>query len=788
MSRKLLTLLLLPIATMRLCADRPGEVRDNERLEALTLLLQQDEANREAAKSLAQSPGAKSPASGKYTWQAAAKMVGLCDADIERLGRQKILIRREQYRKGFEPYVHPATLTFISSDSLLDAFNALFQDSFRELEVRRAAQLRANLESALAGARRALDSQPGIRSELLPGWFQAQRSVGPAMVLLGSSLGLFDPSVRNDIELQLAKIRGASAIETPDRLAPSTATLLALDYRRLRPVGFYVGSRRMEDYFRAVRWLQMIPFRVERDQELTAIALLACGSRTASTEGSRFLAKYENFLGPADDWSLANADCWFGDTLTRRQSAPWKSTLTCIRKRLPAATSRPDDTLRLKDGQPTQFFRYLSAYRMPDAVLYQTLGDRGHPVCGLQMAALAGSSWAQARLPGGSGQAWAGALNAARTQLNVRSSVGERLPIYNEYLDVLGALFSTPDPLAPDFMRGDAWSAKSCLTALSAWAEMKHTFSLQEKVAAAAACGNSVPPGFIEPNLEFFRRLDRFLNHTQVELRGSGLFEPSVASALCLSEYADLVDSVRLEPMRLLAQCPYWESSNIGHLGREIQSGRMYARLPEDGVKAAINAWRAESLQEEAAALETLSRTLRRDAALIETGRLKPLSGESGFYSLAARWMTLNETTARLGSLVQKQLRGQNEDDDETEFMKQYGQSIAYVMGYFGTVYSPADDSPEWTEVLRDPGNNDSFAAAVGRPHMLLVLYPWHGTEYLTEGVAIPYYDDYSPTILTDDEWKRKLDQPNPPLVPSWENGILATGFSTQQPRQPGEN
>ena len=80
--------------------------------------------------------------------------------------------------------------------------------------------------------------------------------------------------MRDEINRQVELIRRADVRDLPRWLGPPSHTLLTIDYRRFKPIGFYPASESLQNYFRAVRWLQSIPLRGDRDNELTAIGLL----------------------------------------------------------------------------------------------------------------------------------------------------------------------------------------------------------------------------------------------------------------------------------------------------------------------------------------------------------------------------------------------------------------------------------------------------------------------------------------------------------------------------------
>ena len=142
----------------------------------------------------------------------------------------------------------------------MNGFHVLFEDSFRELEYRQAPRLRTCLEQILQHGRQAVKASTLPSVQTAAAWRQVQLAIGPAMRLLSSSPDLFDADDRKEIERQVVLIRAADGEELPSWLGPASRTLLTIDYRRFRPTGFYADSYYLADYFRAVRWLQVVPF------------------------------------------------------------------------------------------------------------------------------------------------------------------------------------------------------------------------------------------------------------------------------------------------------------------------------------------------------------------------------------------------------------------------------------------------------------------------------------------------------------------------------------------------
>jgi hypothetical protein len=243
---------------------------------------------------------------------------------------------------------------------------------------------------------------------------------------------------------------------------------------------FYTKSPALERYFRAVSWLQAIPFRLDDDEELAAFFLLHRAYRDPDAEYDSerdvYWRAFRAFLGTGDDWDLPAA-----------YSLPKQITndgLDAVRKeyrdravqygappindQLRFASSRPD-------GKPEIAFRFLSAYRIPDVVLFQrTTGPeaekRDFPT-GLEVCAVLGSSFAQGKL--------AKEYPKVMKEIDRSRPLFEQSSLYAEYLKCLAVLLERTEPDAPAFLHTEAWKIKTCQTALSSWAQMRHTWALQ---------------------------------------------------------------------------------------------------------------------------------------------------------------------------------------------------------------------------------------------------------------------------------------------------------------------
>ncbi|HWZ95487.1 MAG TPA: DUF3160 domain-containing protein [Opitutaceae bacterium] len=708
-----------------------------------------------------------------YTWQSAAQIAQLSDEEIAHLGRDKILIEDRMFSQWFQAYTEPQRSVFITSDSILNAFHVLFEDSFRELELRRSPQLRKNLEIIVEQARENFKSSGYPADATAPGWRQAQLVVGPALRLLGTPLDFFDADVRQEIERQVAKIRAAEAVELPEWLGPPSATLIALDYRRCRPVGFYAGTPRLADYFRAVRWLQMVPFRADRDNELSAICFLGYGlNANPDSTAKYFFDQYNALIGLADERDLSEAAYEFQNLFSDSEKT-WKDKLFSLRQWLLRDTVSTHDFRKLCDSMrlPPNAgdnlaeiqLHVLSASRLPDAVLFQQLANDGASPEGLAVATMLGSTFAKKHITNIPADKLAKALAAAQRE-RAHKSHGwrQQSALYEDYLRVLDSLFMPPDSSAPDFMHNEAWAAKSCQTALAGWAQMRHALTLQSKLSEEYLGLTEVPPGFVEPNPVFFDRLAGLIQRTSESLYSAGAFTPTEEYiAERLSEDAAFLEALGFdkpgaapseeEKLNLADQTHYreviWEDKAYLHSWKEPTSG-------------------LDSPAEFQSYFHNLIAAFREEADRYERGEGQLDPRDTG---ARERWVELERSARRLEALAYKQLRQQLWTDEETDFIKAYGKIMAGVMGYAGNSWlTPLDDAPRWVEVHANPNTDTSLAVGIGRPRLIHVLYPWNGTEILCQGAVMAYYEYPSKQRLTDGEWLQLLDSKKAPPLPDW--------------------
>ena len=716
-----------------------------------------------------------------YQWKDAAKGHKLQPEAVRQLARDKILVTNEAFKQIFTPYIETDLPLFVTSDSLLGGFHVLFEESVLRLERANARKLpeilrviRANLET--------VDKDLKGKPELVAAAkTRATVVIGTALRLLGDDSALPDAKIAKLIDGEAGRVTAATGQAKPAWLGPPDPGFVALDYSRYRPRGFYTRSQDLQRYFRAVSWLQSIPFRVEKDEELLSMLMLGNAVTYSRFEGdyekqrelAGFFACYRKFIGAGDDWDLMTAaheaqnqlalDLDEGGLARKRGG---------LLRRAAGYGKGPqiNDQLAFAPDDPTKAaevaFRVISPYRTPDAVLFQRTTDlrkfrRPFPE-GLEVCAALGSALARSKLSGDQREELLKTIDRCKA-LFAGSS------LYAEYLDCLRALLDAPEPDAPEFLSGGPWQVKSCQTVLAGWAQMRHTWALQAKPTAHYLGETLKPAGFVEPEPEFFSRMAALVRRTEETLKRAGAFDTDARGAA--AEIRAIVDLFRRKevarkgPQEALRQMTP-EELNLAQKGFELfmalgvtPGGRDPAQAFNEGL---------EKLKALAARLEKGQMPEDRELA----GALREMSVD-----LEPRWRDLGRLCRRLEALAHKQLRKVPPSDEENHFLTGYGEALAGVMLYGGNAYlTPKDDAPRIADVYSNPSAGKYLEVGVARPRALYVLYPHKGGEVLCRGAVMPYYEFPHQQRLTDAEWKALLDSKQRPPIPAWIKPVVAAG------------
>ncbi|MFO7899132.1 MAG: DUF3160 domain-containing protein, partial [Planctomycetota bacterium] len=605
-------------------------------------------------------PDTPDPAKG-YKWGAAAKR-HLTPDQIKQLDRDKILVTNQAFKQVFTPYLESDLPLFITSDSLLNAFHVLYEESVMRMEQANAGRLTEILLTVwknLPSAAKNVKGKPKLTAAALR---RAQVVVGTALKLLGDGTTKPDKDVAKLIDAEVKRITEAKAQMKPAWLGPPDDTFLALDYSRYKPRGFYTKSERLKRYFRAVSWLQSIPFRVSKDEELLAILML--GNTVTSgrfhTDFAReeafrsYFQCYRRFVGAGDDWDLMDAA---HEAQNEISDLADKRAWLLKKARGHGEGPKINDQVRFAPDDPSVTaepnFRVISAYRTPDAILFQRTTDRRQfraPLRpfpdGLEVCAALGSSFARSKLTYEDRKKLLAKIDGAKPLFKGHS-------LYCQYLRAVSALLDEPEPDAPKFMSRAPWQIKSCQAALAGWAQLRHTWALQAKQTVHYMGLTMKPPGFVEPEPDFFARMADLVAATETLLEKVGAFEPNTS---------DLVGKLRTGADLL-------EEKGADKKGREAlknltDAERVVVAEPAELLMNTAPKYMArimDSKPEDSGKL--LIKGMRELADQLETGNVpddrlfRRVLAEAQF-DLQPLWRRLQTVCLKLEALAHKQLRG----------------------------------------------------------------------------------------------------------------------------------
>ncbi|QEG27379.1 hypothetical protein GobsT_21330 [Gemmata obscuriglobus] len=709
-------------------------------------------------------PGAPPEAPVDPGWVEVARKNGLTAAEIKLLREQKFLVTGTTRRQVFSPYVGNDVPVFITSDSVLSAYHVLLEESIYRMELANSRKLPGVLARAVKNLDEAAASFPGRAQLAKPATKRAAIFLGVARNLLDDKILPNDADVSGDVQAEVKRVVAGVGTEKPTWLGPPDRGFAAVDYSRFTPRGFYTRTPALQRHFRAVAWLQAIPFRLDRDEELVAFVLMRrayFGAQPNAQIDQSIWDSFRAFLGNRDDWDLS--DVWHSpkdltnaelDRVRQKYAGSGESWKSQINDQLRVAPTEPGAGSELA-------FRFLSAYRLPDAVMFaRTVPGVEKRVLpsGLDVAAALGSPLARDKLKKERPQ--------LLTEIDKQRPLFKGDNVYADYLRCLGTLMERTEPDAPEFMKGEPWRIKTAQTALAGWAQMRHTWALQAKNHTDYLSDTERCDGFIEPVPEFYGSLNKLVEDTTAILKEAGALTDDEGAVLkefaeefrAAEELAKKVAVPKLDPRSLTQK----ERDLVLKFAPELD-GRW--DLPEK-----------ERITDNPLAEFT-------DAVAEYRKFAGPPGSPDGYKFLASylghragrnarHWERLAKVCGKLETLAHKQLRQVPFTADEKAFIRDYGKSLAAIMLYGGSSWlRPRDDAMRVVDVFS--GNGRHLHVGIARPRIMWVLYPTKNGEVLCSGAIVPYAEFTSANRLTDGDWKALLDSPRKPAVPAWAQPVV---------------
>jgi uncharacterized protein DUF3160 len=751
-------------------------------------------------------------------WEQDLSKAGFSAAEIKRLAKEKLLVSTQEIKQSFSAYLGHGPPNFVTSDAILNAYHVLFEETLRRQEELNAASLRRFCKEDWA-LLATIDRMYAGDTDAINAARQRVRFVlGVAVKLLSDDIQRAPEPLRKAIETEAALIEKAEGRHKPALLGRPEPDFIALDYTLFRPVGFYASSLRLQRYFRALRWLQLVPFRLERREEFLAFHMLeqSIGSprvwkKDASGNSTRLEMIDKNLLPegaglesylrlsqfPMDrdrflsrlGLNLAHDEV--GDVRVADQTGyPVKIDEVFFRKHAEALHERSSTEAsvvvndRIREASPTSIspeVRIVSAICLPeDAAL-------------AAVSRLKEVEPSTKRSPGLEFASWLG-MPAAKLRLReqgydtqiaaLAKSPPERYPYAEEkdaskpwwsvlpenwggslihYRAALGCLSET-DPRAPAFMQGRIWEVKTLQTVTAAWAQERHAWSLQVMPEVHFLKSPSMPQGFIEPAPAFFMRMSHLAGHLGVlAAETESMLDPAEPF---IEEAADHV--------RWLREAAGSKASKQDLFGEVWDATRFLGDFEEsfDSIDAE-KATAADAM----GLIEKMNSCAARLRAEARPGTVLWGKVQSKRLWTDRLWHQLEILCMRLSLLADKQLNHLPFSENEARFIEYIGMELSEIMLYRGQAWTyPNDDAPRIARLFSDLRSGAVVMhVGIGRPRLMYVLYPWQGREVLCRGVVMPYHETEAAKSLTDAEWHQQFEGGTRPPVPAWLKDLVPT-------------
>lgn len=292
-----------------------------------------------------------------------------------------------------------------------------------------------------------------------------------------------------------------------------------LDYGDFYIRGKYERDKDLQGYFRGIKWFQSFTFDLDQEsQRRQAADLLAvAGAAKVRPSLERIHAIYRGMIGESRYYNPLNL-----------QQIPVAGPLPEFRSGLPWVVGSAS-------------FRLLPSIYTLDAHVFEQLiwhtkipeSPQGRLLpMGLDLMAAFGSQEARKillnELQQGNYPNYEKSLDKVTDKIGRFSRSAWDANLYQNWLDALATLVREPDARSPAFTKTAAWKRKQLNSALGSWVNLRYeTIAVVEQVAAECGEGGyealniGKPRGYVEPNPEFFRRLDDGFGKLALQLERS---------------------------------------------------------------------------------------------------------------------------------------------------------------------------------------------------------------------------------------------------------------------------
>ena len=442
----------------------------------------------------------------------------------------------EQIFQVYEKNDYTMFPSFVTTDLYLQFFHLYFDTMMRKVEEGKLCDIIADLckklhDDMAAKAGQAKNKNMKDAAE----WNTAFFAVGYQLITGGKKLSVPEQFA------QQAEDEYKKSVEAKDAYSVfMDFTKAKFAYSLFKPRGHYTRSERCQRYFRAMMWLQTVPFGTDMDHHLQRAALLAdavAGNTTLRKAYDSVFDPITYIMGTPDNITILQV----ADIMRQQNVTP--DALMKKGKELERFCAKVDEVAEKQTRIRPIFERsshnkinFMPQRYQPDAEVLLNMCDydneitkRGEPM-GLDVMAAMGSTAAERVLVNELRQAqqWEGFTPSLTRMKQVMGTIDWDACIANKWLNALNALNVYDDQRAPYFMKTQQWDKKDLNASLASWAELKHDAILYAKQPMAAECGDGSLPapvvtGYVEPNIGFWTKAVSLIDDVVSVLRKYGL-------------------------------------------------------------------------------------------------------------------------------------------------------------------------------------------------------------------------------------------------------------------------
>ena len=303
-------------------------------------------------------------------------------------------------------------------------------------------------------------------------------------------------------------------------------------YALFRPRGHYTRSEQCQRYFRAMMWLQTVPFGTDINEQMLRAALLAetIGNDASITKTYNSVFDPITFLmGEPDNVTILQVyDVMKKQGVDTKKLAKDKKAMAAFCKEVDVVAEK-QTRIRPKFERTSHNKVNLMPQRyQPDAEVLQEMVDYDNDITkrdvpmGLDIMAAMGSTAAERILINELKQdkQWEGFTPNLEKMKKLMKTINWDACVTNNWMSALNAINTAKDNRVPYFMKTPQWDKKNLNATLASWAELKHDAILYAKQPMGAECGDGSLPapivkGFVEPNVAFWTKAISLIDATQ---------------------------------------------------------------------------------------------------------------------------------------------------------------------------------------------------------------------------------------------------------------------------------